>query len=228
MLMKSILLLIVCLGLMVLPEVASSQIPQRLPPSITTDTVGNSVTVQNHWKVPVTIYLESGAFDRRLGVVPALATKTLPLPTWAVRGGTTVRLFAHPADAFEDLATESFQLQPPGRIGMIVRTREEMSASPPRDTMLEFIPAEELAEATLTVDNPRNVPVTVYAEAGRFDVRLGQVPANQRATLRFPKSVISPLQSVQIFVQPKNGLQLASQSMIVKKGDHLGLRVPPP
>jgi len=225
--MKALLVLIVCLGMMALPDVASGQIPQKLPPSITTDTVGSSVTVQNHWKVPVTIYLESGAFDRRLGVVPPQGTRTLPLPTWAVKGATMVRLFAHPADESEDLATERFQLQPPGRIGMVVRTRDEMSAPIPRDTMMEMIPPEEVAEATLTVDNARNVPVTVYAEAGMFDVRLGQVAANQRATLRFPKSVVSPLRSVQIFVQPKSGPQLLSESMTVRKGDHLGLRVPP-
>jgi hypothetical protein len=225
--MKALLVLIVCVGMMALPEAASGQIPQKLPPSITTDTIGSSVTVQNHWKVPVTIYLESGAFDRRLGVVPPLATKTLPLPAWAVNGVSDVRLFAHPADEVEDLATERFRLPPPGRIGMVVRTREEMFAPAPRDTMMEMIPPEEIDEATLTVENSRNVPVTVYAEAGMFDVRLGQVAANQRTTLRFPKSVVSPMRSVQIFVQPKNGSQLASQSMTVRKGDHLGLRVPP-
>lgn len=225
--MKTIVL-IACLGVMALPDVVSAQIPQKLPPSITTDTIGSSVTVQNNRKVPVTIYLESGIFDRRLGVVPPLGMRTLPLPTWAVKGFTTVRLFAHPADEVDDLATERFQLQPPGRIGMLVRTREEMAALAPQDTMMEVIPPEEIAEATLTVDNSRNVPVTVYAEAGMFDVRLGQVGANQRVTLRFPKSVVSPLHSVQIFVQPKNGVQLASQSMMVRKGDHLGLRVPPP
>ncbi len=226
--MKAIFLLIVCLGISAVPDVASGQIPQKLPPSIITDTTNNSVTVQNHRNVPVTVYLEAGAFDRRLGMVPALGTRTLPLPSWAVKGSTTVRLFAHAADEVQDLTTEKFKLQPPGRIGMIVRTREELLAPAPTDTMMEFIPQEELAEATLTVDNPRNVAVTVYAEAGKFDVRLGQVEAGQRATLRFPKSVVSPLSSIQIYVQPKNGQQLASQSLPVKKGDHLGLRVPLP
>lgn len=219
--------LVVCLGVVGWSEVASGQIPQKLPPSVTTDTANNSVTVQNNRKVPVTIYLEAGVFDRRLGTVPALEMRTLPLPAWAVRGTSTVRLFAHPADEMEDLATEKFQLQPPGRIGMVIRTREAMTALAPRDTMMEIIPPEELVNATITVDNPRAVPVTVFAEAGIFDVRLGQVPAKQRVTLRFPKSVLSPYRSVQIFIQPKNGIDLVSETLAVRQGDHLGLRVPP-
>ena len=221
------LAMVVGLGLLGWSTVASAQIPQKLPPSVTTDTTSNSVTVQNNRKVPVTVYLESGIFDRRLGTVPALEMKTLPLPAWAVKGATTVRLFAHPADEMEDLATEKFQLQPPGRIGMVIRTRESMMAPGPRDTMMEVIPPEELVNATITVDNPRNVPVTVFAEAGIFDVRLGQVPAKQRVTLRFPKSVLSPYRSVQIFIQPKNGIDLVSETLAVRQGDHLGLRVPP-
>lgn len=219
--------IVVSLGMMVLPDVTRAQNPQMLPPAVITDTAINSVTVQNHRKVPVTIYLASGTFDRRLGVVPPDDTKTLPLPAWAANGFTTVRLFAHPENEVEDLGTERFALRPPGRVRMLVRSREEMLAAAPRDTMTESIPPEELANATLTVDNPRDVPVTVYAAAGMFDVRLGEVPAKQRVTLRFPKSVVSPFNSIAIIVHPQNGSDLGTQTMKVHPGEHLGLHVPP-
>lgn len=92
--------------------------------------------------------------------------------------------------------------------------------------MMEVIPPEELADATLTVDNPRAEPVTVFADQGPFDVRLGQVPAHSRVTLRFPKSVIAPDESIRIFVHPEGGFDLASETLDVRPAQHLGLRVP--
>lgn len=222
--MKTLLALL-SLALLSLARVGSAQIPQKLPPAVVSDTVRNSVTVQNDRRVPATVYLESGRFDRRLGVVPALATTTLPLPGWAVNGRTTVRLFAHVES--EDLATEEFTAKPPGRIGMVIPTRSAMHAVPALDTMTAVIPPEELSEATLTVDNPRAVPVTVFAEHGNFDVRLGEVPPRSRTTLRFPKSVVSPFGSLQVFVRPSGGIDLSSDFLTVRAGDHLGLKVPP-
>lgn len=223
--MKAIVV-VASLGILASPKVASGQIPQQLPPAVITDTSTNSVTVQNNRKAPVSIYLKTGTFDRRLGVVPPMEIRTLPLPAWAVTGFTTVRLVAHPEDQVEDLGTEYIRLRPPGRVGMIVKTPQEVVAPPPKDTMMEIIPPEELANATLTVDNPRDVPVTVFASAGLYDVRLGQVPAKQRATLRFPKSVVSPFRSIQVFVRPQNGRDLGTEEIRVKEGEHLALRVP--
>lgn len=207
---------------------AAAQEPTRLPPAIIIDTMRNSVTVENHRKVSVTMYLEAGTFDRRLGVIPAMATSTVPLPSWAVRGNARVRLFARPTNEVADLVSEEFTLKPPGRIAMVIPTRAEMQTVAPTDTMSAVIPPEELANATLTVDNPRNVPVTVYAESGTFDVRLGQVAPRSRLTLRFPKSVISPFGTVEIFLHPQNGIDLSSDALKVRPGDHLGIRVPLP
>jgi hypothetical protein len=201
-----------------------AQVPAKLPPAVTTDTIRNSVTVQNARKEPVSIYLETGVFDRRLGVVPAMEMKTLPLPDWAVNG-TSVRLFAHLEKAGADLATEQFRLQPPGRIGMVVAATN----GAPRgttDSMMASLEPEELAAATLTVDNQRTVPVTVFAEQGIYSVRLGDVAADSRATLRFPRAVVSPFATVQVFVRPRGGLDLATQSFTVRPGAHIGLRVP--
>jgi len=208
-------------------SVAAAQIPTQLPPAVITDTVVNTVTVQNNRKAPVAVYLETGTFDRRLGLLKPLETKTLPLPRWAVQGRQTVRLFAHADDQVADLTTAEFTLAPPGRIGMVIPTREEMQPVARTDTMMAVILPEEMANATLTVENPRDVPVTVLAAQERFDVRLGQVPANSRVTLRFPRSVVSPFGSIQIVVRPQGDHDLASQLLVVRQGDHIGMRVPP-
>ncbi len=216
---------ILALGLTTLGSVASAQTAQQLPPAVTTATPDNSLTVQNDRKVPVTVYMEYGQFDRRLGVVPAMQTATLALPAWAVRERASIELFAHPEGEVEDLETQEFSLRPPARIGMVIPSRGHMTSTPP-DTMMEVIPPEELADATLTVDNPRSKPVTVFADMDPFDVRLGTVPAHSRVTLRFPKSVIYPDNSIRVFVHPEGGLDLSTETLQVRKGEHLGLRVP--
>ena len=215
----------VVLALATLATVGSAQRPKQRLTAATTDTSANAVTVQNDRKVPVTVYMEYGTFDRRLGTVPAFQMATLPLPAWAVEGRERIQLFVHPEGEVEDLGTQELWLRPPGRLGMIVPPRGGMPWAP-RDTMMEVIPPEELADATLTVDNPRAEPVTVFADQGPFDVRLGQVPAHSRVTLRFPKSVVAPDESIQIFVHPEGGFDLASETLQVQPAQHLGLRVP--
>jgi hypothetical protein len=218
-------------GLVALAGRAPAQVAQQMPAAVTTATLDNTVTdntvtVQNNRKVPVTVYMEYGQFDRRLGTVAALQTGTVPLPAWAVKGRDRIQLFVHPEGEIDDLGTQELSLQPPGRIGMIVPAWGNRPA--PADTMMAAIPPEELADATLTVDNPRSKPVTIFAEQadGPFDVRLGQVPANSRVTLQFPKSVVFPDETIQIVVHPDGGVDLASETLQVHRGEHLGLRVP--
>jgi hypothetical protein len=189
-----------------------------------TDTSTNVVTLQNNRSVPVTVYLEYGRFDRRLGVVPAMQTATLPLPEGLLEGRATIQLFAHP-EGENDLAAQEFTIQPNVRLSMIVPARGEMSQAN-RGRMHADIPPEELSDATVTVDNPRVTPVTIFAEQGDFDLRIGQVPAHSRATLKLPKSVILPSNSIKLFVHPENGFDLGSQMFGVSPGDHLGLKVP--
>ena len=212
------------LGMATLAGVGAAQVSAQQSPTVTTQTPVNTVKVENERKMPVTVYMDYGQFDRRLGKVPALKTATLPLPSWAVRGQDCVHLFVHPEGGMDDLATQDFSLQPPAQLTMVVPPRGNMSST--ADTMSAVIPPEELADATLTVDNPRGKFVTVFAEQGDFDVRLGQVPAHGSATLRFPKSLLLPDQSIQIFVQPDGGIDLASETLQVRRGEHLGLKVP--
>jgi hypothetical protein len=207
---------------------AHANAARRLPPASTADTAVYTVTVQNNRKVPVTIYMEHGAFDRRLGIVPAMQTKTLRLPQWAVERRESIQLFAHPAGDVIDLATQDFSLKPPARLAMVVPRSGDMRPTPTDGVsgMMATIPSEELAHATLTVDNPRGKPVTVLAQQGDIDVRLGVVPARGHATFRFPKSVVLPDETIQVFVEPENGFDLATQTLHVRPGEHLGLRVP--
>jgi hypothetical protein len=217
---------ILMLGLATLPRIAPGQAAQTARPAARADTTAYTVTVQNDRKVPATVYLEFGEFDRRLGTVPGRQTKTLPLPTTLVRGRETVQLFAHPEGEADDLATQEIQLRPSGRVTMLIPPRGGMRQAP-TDTMSAVIPPEELADATITVDNPRAVPVTVFADQGPFDVRLGRVPAKSRVTLRFPKSVVLADESIQVFVHPEGSEDLSSETLQIRKGEHLGLRVPP-
>jgi hypothetical protein len=218
---------IAVLGLATLASVAPAQGTQQLPPTVAPDSsYDNTVTVQNDRKVPVTVYMDYGPFDRRLGTVPGLRTATLPLPKWAVEGRDRIQLFVHPEGEVDDLATQEFSLKPPARLGMIVPARGNMPSTMQTDGMTVEIPPEELADATLTVENPRSTAVTIFAEQGPFEVRLGQVPADSSATLQFPKSVVLPNSSIQIVVHPEGGLDLASEMLEVWPGRHLGLRVP--
>lgn len=218
-------MVVLALGVGTLAGALPAQVPQpqRLPPTVTVDTL-NAVTVQNNRGVPVTVYLEHGPFDRRLGVVQPFDMKALSLPGWAVRGRLRVQLFVHPEGEANDLSTQVFSLEPPARIAMVVPPRGGMPTPP--DTMTEMIPPEEMANATLTVDNARDRRVIVYARQGRFDVRLGEVAAKGRATLRFPKAVLLPSDEIVLFVHPEGGFDLSSQTLRVKKGEHIGLRVP--
>jgi hypothetical protein len=217
------LLVTLMLGLSTFGGVAPSLVAHQ-PPTAVPDPLDNSVTVQNNRTVPVTIYMEYGAFDRRLGVVPPLQTATLALPTWAVNGRQSIQLFVHPEGEL-DLASQVFSLGPPARLGIVVPAR---GAIPPSTAhvMTAVIPPEELADATLTVDNPRDQAVTVFAERGDFDLRVGEVPAHSQATLPFPKSAVGPANSIQIFVHPEGGADLSSETMQVRRGQHLGLHVP--
>lgn len=206
-----------------LPTALVAQNPQKLPPVKTVDTA-NVVTVQNARKTPVALFIEWGRFDRRLGVVPALGMSTISLPAWATTGQKSIRLFVHVEGEERDLATEKFDLPRRAHIGLVVPPEGGMPEPP--DTMMQVIPPEQLSDATVTVENPRGTPVTIYARTQGFDVKLGEVPAKGRVTLSFPRSIIRVDRTVMLFVHLPNGVELASETLQVGKGQHLGLRVP--
>jgi hypothetical protein len=214
------------LGLATLSSVAAAQTtaqpPRRLPTAkITADTT-NFLAVQNDRGAAVTVYARVGAFDRRIGTVGAGEISTLPIPSWAVAGETNLKVFARADGEEYDLVTQTFPLRGAKRLGLLIPPKGGIATS---DSLLVKLNGEELAATTLTVDNARAKPVTVFAEQGTFSVRLGEVKAGEQATLKFPKSLVSRDNTIRVFVRPAGGLDLATQVIQLKNGDHLGIRM---
>jgi hypothetical protein len=124
-----------------------------------------------------------------------------------------------------DFQTQYLRIPKAAQLTLTVPARAEMVA--PNDTMMPIIAPEELDEATLTVDNPRDVAVSVFAQQGPFYVKLGRVHAKGRETLRFPRAVLSSTRQINLVVHPEGGKDLATETRTVVCGQHLGLRVPP-
>ena len=186
-----------------------------------------TIEVQNDRNVPVTLFIEGGDFDVRVGKVGAMRTATLALPAWAAQRGD-IEMFVHP-DGELDLASQPFHVTPGARLAMMVqRGSNPVWPVDPKDTMSAVLPAADLNEPTLTVENPRSAAVTVFLEQGDFDVRLGSVNAKSTKTLRLPPGWANEHSSVDIFVEPAHGIDLASQRLELSAHSHLGLRVPMP
>jgi hypothetical protein len=182
-----------------------------------------TVQVQNDRTVPVTVFVDRGEFDVRLGTVAALQTATLGIPKWLATENSDVRIYLHPEGAF-DLETQTFAVHPGTQIGLVVPLGNRTLASNiTPEPMVAVLPDGDADATTITVENPRDVPVTIYLERGDFDTRLGTVAAGGTATLRLPPT---GGQAVEIFVHPEGGLDLCSSSFPVKHGEHLGLKVP--
>jgi hypothetical protein len=213
------------LGLAALARVAPAQVPQRLPVAAVTASTSNTVTVQNDRKVPVTLALEYGSFSRELGTVPPLGVTSLPLPEAVVSSRSQVRFVAKPQGQVDNLATERFRLEPPGRLTVEIPA---WGATLPQavDSMTAIVPVDALKTPTVTVDNPLADPVTLIAEQGQFNMKLGEVPAHSQATLRVPDQLVGPTKSIRLFVRATSGGDLFSQTIRIEQGDHLGIKVP--
>lgn len=211
-------------ALLALGAIASPLAAQSGGTSAATRAESVYVDIQNERPVPITVYLKSGRFDRRLVEVPARTTRMLTLPSWAVSGRNDVALLVH-AEGQSDLGFRTFIVRSGDRLSLQIPATG-MLPSTPDDTMTAPLTPEELESTTITVDNPHDRAVTVYAEQGMYDVRLGIVPPRERATLRFPKSVVGRDRAVRIFVHPEGGTDLSSSLLRIRKGEHLGLKVP--
>jgi hypothetical protein len=78
---------------------------------------------------------------------------------------------------------------------------------------------------TVAVQNNRDVPVTVYAEDGAFDVKLGTVGAFQVSTLPLPERELYR-ESIRFLVHPARGFDLETEAFDVHPGVALGLMIP--
>ncbi len=197
-----------------------AQPPMRLPATRVIGDTMKLVSVQNDRATPVTVYLEAGGIDRRLGTVVAGGVATLQLPAWAVNG-RTVRLLARPEGAGFSLATPAFPVSGAVRVGLLVPPSGGASI----DSVPVPLTAEERASTTITIDNPRNKPMTLFAEQGVRSVRLGEVPANTQATLSFPKDLITRGDAIRVFVRPAGGADVATRALNLKTGDHIAVEI---
>ena len=203
---------------------ASAQTPttpaQRLTPSVTTDSGVPAVTVDNPRGQPAAVYLERGRFARRLGVVPALGTATLALPQWAVDRGLTMRLVVRPEGARASFVVDSLPLVGPARYAVAIPATEPAPAPLVRQ-MVQVIPADAVDGATVTVENPRDRPVSVIAERGAFATKLGEVAAGARATLRLP-STLADGNAVKLVIESR-GATTQTALVRLRLGEHAGL-----
>ncbi len=181
-----------------------------------------TVRVQNDRPVRITIYLEQGDFDTRLGAVAANSTATLRLPEAVVREHHEIQIFAHPEGASFDLTGQSFTAQPGSHLELLVPTSAEIV---PLTRELVRDPNPANPATTVMVENTRDQAVAVFVEMGDFDTRLGSVPAQQTVTLRIP-DWLTDRRSIELFVHPEGGIDLASETMQIRRGTHLHLVVP--
>ncbi|MGD8276984.1 MAG: hypothetical protein PVH00_03110 [Gemmatimonadota bacterium] len=184
-----------------------------------------TLTVQNNRNVPVTVFAERGDLDVRIGMVPALRTTTLPMPTWVTAEGDELQLFVHPEGGI-DLSAVVFDVHPGSHLALEVPDNANGYVPRPAPEMTAELPPNEMGATTVTVANQRDVDVVIYLENGQFDIRLGTVPANSTRTLGVPERYALGQQSIDLVVHPERGFDMESQTLDLRKGAHLGLRVP--
>lgn len=209
------------LGLLLGLVATASTIASATASAQTMKSRSGTITVDNARAVPVVVYLERGVFDTRLGTVPAHSEQTLDLPRYAAEEGM-VRVFVHPEGGF-DLATQDLMLKPDGNVDIYVPTNEVGYLPPPPP---ERIPNPGAGTTTVTVRNERAEPVTLFVERGEFDTRIGVTPANESMTFELPEWLAQERASVELFVHPERGHDLASQHFELTKGAHLLVKVP--
>jgi hypothetical protein len=105
-------------------------------------------------------------------------------------------------------------------------TSTAVLAAPPTARANPATLVPDTSAVTLTVQNNRNVPVTVFAERGDLDIRIGEVSALRTSTLPMPSWVTDDGNELQIFVHPEGGIDLNAEVFDVHPGSHLALEVP--
>jgi len=179
-----------------------------------------TVTVDNTRAVPVVVYLERGELDTRLGKVAPDTKAVLPIPRY-VDPNEDFRVVVQPKNGI-DLSSQEIDVPKVGTVRVFVPRDNDGYIPPP----VETIPNPGVGTTTLTVVNPRAQQVTIYVQHGAFDTKLGTVPADGIRTLDVPDWLTRDAQDVEIFVHPKEGLDLAAQEVTLKRGAHIEVKVP--
>jgi hypothetical protein len=191
---------------------ASGQMGQGTAPTI---------TVTNEGSEPVIMYLERGEFDTRLGTVPAHESETLALPS-SLEDGEEIQVFAHPEGGM-DLASQDLIVDRGAELVVLVPDNDVgyMGSPPPM-----AIPNPGENTTTVTVENARAVPVTIFVERGEFDTRIGTVPPNTEETLTVPDWITREEPEAVIYAHPEGENDLGTWRFDMSPGAHLFLKVP--
>ena len=179
-----------------------------------------TVTVDNTRSVPVVVYLERGDLDTRVGKVAPDTKAILPVPKY-LGSDQDVRVWVQPENGI-DLSSQEVTVPRVGTVNVYVPRDNDGYIAPP----VETIPNPGVGTTTLTVLNSRASEVTVSVEHGEFDTTIGTVPADDVRTLTVPAWLVRQPRDVTIFVQPKNGFDMATQEVTLKRGSHLEVKVP--
>jgi len=183
----------------------------------------NDVRVDNARGVPVIVYLEHGAYDTRIGTVPARSTKDLALPI-ALREGDRLFFTVHPQGGTDLYTRDGIVVRRGERLALYVPTNEVgFVPPPPRETIAN----PGLPGATLTVENSSDRPVDAFIERGPFDARLGTVPAGEERTFAIPESMTRERETIDIFLHVEGAAEdLESATFDLAPDAHLLVKVP--
>lgn len=200
----------------------TTQPPTRLPAAKVTADEGKAVTVQNDRREAVRFVVETGRSERSLGSVGPNSTEKLQLPTWAIEGKRSIAVLAMSEASRQVIARYEVPVIAGQMLGLLVPPAEGLPAG---DSLTISLPAGSGRAATVTIDNARREPVTVFAEQGLRFVRLGDVAANQRGTLTLPEAMFSGTGSVRIFARPAGAAERSTQALKLGEGDHVAIIV---
>lgn len=178
--------------------------------------------MQNDRREAVRFVVEAGKTERDIGRVAAGATEQLQLPTWAIKGKRTVSVLAYAEGTAWPIAAYDVPVAESKMLGLLVPPSEGL---PLADSVIVRLPSGIGSAATVTVDNVRPQSVTVFAEQGLRFVRLGEVAANQQATLALPKSMLANTDGVRIFARPTGATERGTQPLKLREGDHVSVIV---
>lgn len=198
----------------------TAQPPARLPATRIVADSAKAVTVQNDRHSAVTLFLDAGRVDREIGTVPAGATATLELPTWATQGRRELKVVARAEGESRVIATYAVPVVDGRQLGLLVPPSEGL---PRGDSLMIALPVGTGSAATVTVDNIRDRAVSVYAEQGLIFVKLGDVAARQLVTLPVPASITRNKQPVRVFARPTGAAQVSTKALPLKDGDHIAV-----
>ncbi|MBL0938086.1 MAG: hypothetical protein IBJ03_04280 [Gemmatimonadaceae bacterium] len=198
---------------------AQTQPPTRLPAAKVVGDSLKAITVQNDRHTAVTLFVEADRVERALGTVDANSTSTLELPTWALTGQKNLKLFAKAEGEGNLVARYSLPVTD-ARLGLLVPPAKGL---PRNDSLVITLPKGVGTAATVTVDNERTRPVTVFAEQGLVFVRLGEVAANDQATLALPAALTRNKGEIRVFARPQGAQQVSTKAMRLKDGDNIAV-----